>query len=450
MEATSTRRSAASRATASSRNVPAAAAIALLAVPAVAIGVMIAAWAVNMPSWDEWEMVPVLAHLHAGHFVWADFWNQHNEHRVLFPTLLLAGLAQLDNWNIVVECLCSLAVAALSFALVVGTARRTRIASAGFLIVASVIWFSPAQWDNWLWGWQIEWFMNVLGLMAVVFVLAQLAGGTLRARSVALLIGGGVLAQFSLAGGTLVWPIALAVMVLMGAERRHVLAVVGAGAIALIANYWHYTSGDSQGPSQVLHHPTYYVHYVLNYLGSPLQIPGSATTAPIAGALVLVLFLAANALLVRLNRQAFVRMLPWSALGTYAIGNAIVTGVARVRFGSAQALASRYTTISSLLILATAALLLTLHRQLRGARTEWRVDLARAVPVIAVAGLALVLANWAEGIRSAHTRHVNLLGVAACTRAPSPSASCLMGTYPRADVVAPRLAYLKMRHWAGY
>ena len=166
--------------------------MAVVAVPAVLAGALIARYAVNTRFSDEWELVPVLGHLHAGHFVWQDFWAQHREHRALFPVLLLAGLAQLDSWNIVAECFASLVVAVLAFLVLARAARRTGIGSFGVLLVFSLIWFSPVQWENWLWGWEVEWFLNVLGVTMVVWALSCRLGARLDRRGLAVLVAGGV------------------------------------------------------------------------------------------------------------------------------------------------------------------------------------------------------------------------------------------------------------------
>lgn len=419
----------------------------LVAAPAIVIGVMIAVFAVNTPFWDEWDMVPVLSHLHAGRFVWADFWKQHNEHRIVFPTLLLAGLAQLDSWNIVVECLCSLVIAGMSFCLLAGTAIRTRIASTGLLLAASLIWFSPAQWENWLWGWDIEWFMNVLGVTIVVFSLSRLVGGQLGAAALAALIGGGALAQFSLGNGTLIWPIAIAALVLMRAQLRQVLTVAVAAALAIGANYWHYSNPDKHSLSYLVEHLGAYVHYVLNYLGSPLLDSKAGLGVALIGAVILGVFVAANTFLLVRNREAFVRILPWTALGLYAVGSAVLTGLARVDLGPTQALSSRYATLSSLLLVATAPSLLAVRGTLL---QTGNTAGAQTVRMILAAGMALVLVNWAPALWRAHHRHDTQVAVASCTRASSPSPSCLLSTYPDLSLVTQRLRFLKTMHWAGY
>ena len=40
----------------------------------------------NVPSWDDWDMVPTLTHVQPVTAEW--LWSQHNEHRVPLPRLL--------------------------------------------------------------------------------------------------------------------------------------------------------------------------------------------------------------------------------------------------------------------------------------------------------------------------------------------------------------------------
>src|SRR5438128_1219761 len=58
---------------------------------------------VNLPYWDQWELVPLLAKLHDGQLTLADLTAQHNEHRIFFPRLIMLGLATLTRYNTVAE-----------------------------------------------------------------------------------------------------------------------------------------------------------------------------------------------------------------------------------------------------------------------------------------------------------------------------------------------------------
>ena len=58
---------------------------------------------VDVPFWDAWELVPRLDRLDSGTLTLRDVWGQHNEHRPMFPILLMLGLARVSGWNIGLE-----------------------------------------------------------------------------------------------------------------------------------------------------------------------------------------------------------------------------------------------------------------------------------------------------------------------------------------------------------
>lgn len=51
----------------------------------------------NVPSWDDWDMVPTLTGEQPVTLGW--LWSQHNEHRVPLPRLILLGLKGIVGIN---------------------------------------------------------------------------------------------------------------------------------------------------------------------------------------------------------------------------------------------------------------------------------------------------------------------------------------------------------------
>ena len=72
-------------------------------IPAFYIVYLISCYGVDIPSWDQWELVPLLGKMHAGKLSFADLWARHNEHRILFPRSIMLLLASLTDWNIIYE-----------------------------------------------------------------------------------------------------------------------------------------------------------------------------------------------------------------------------------------------------------------------------------------------------------------------------------------------------------
>lgn len=79
--------------------------LALTIAPPVIQFLYIRCFSVDVPWWDEWAFVDLLqswSRQDMGRVI-ALLWAQHNEHRPLFPRLIMLVLAQLTGWNIRTE-----------------------------------------------------------------------------------------------------------------------------------------------------------------------------------------------------------------------------------------------------------------------------------------------------------------------------------------------------------
>ena len=54
---------------------------------------------VDVPFWDQWELVPFLDLWASGTLSLGDLFSQHNEHRIFFPRLIMLLLAAATGWN---------------------------------------------------------------------------------------------------------------------------------------------------------------------------------------------------------------------------------------------------------------------------------------------------------------------------------------------------------------
>jgi len=55
---------------------------------------------VNLYRWDEWDVLPALFQRYfEGEWSASDFWELHNEHRIVFPKLILFGLGLPSRGN---------------------------------------------------------------------------------------------------------------------------------------------------------------------------------------------------------------------------------------------------------------------------------------------------------------------------------------------------------------
>jgi hypothetical protein len=419
------------------------------AIPIILLGVLLYVKTVNVPFWDQWELVPIIEHIRAGHFLFGDFWHQHNEHRLFFPQLIMVAAAIFSHWNTKVECLIGFVVAFCSFCLFMSVLiNRHKEITKKYLflllpLLLSIIWFSPVQVENWIWGWQIQWFLNVLGLMIVVFAIAR-AKKTFTRSDLALLIAGALLSQYSLANGTLIWPLAIVALLFYKVDWKKVLTIFIFGTLSTALYFYHYVSPPNP-KSSIFHNPFEYIHYVLIYLGRSLTFVDRLT--PILGLLLLTLFAGFILGSFKYSRRRFINGLPWFVMGSYAVATALITGLGRLGFGLSEAASSRYTTISSLLLVSIIVLAWE-NRDILKVITKRTYNFTCFAAIFV--GFGLCLSNAAWGVNSMNTRSQYMTDIKNCTHLADPSQICLLSTYPSITTVEPRLAYLKEIHWGGY
>lgn len=139
----------------------------VIVVPALWLGSLILRYGVNSPWGDQWDgTFPLFAKMQAGTFSLSDFYAFHNEHRIFFPSLISFFLARLIHRDIRAEllviwllaCVCAFNV----WRIATMTGNRNTPAHVFLLLTVSMLLFTPLQWENLLWGFQIGFFLPSL------------------------------------------------------------------------------------------------------------------------------------------------------------------------------------------------------------------------------------------------------------------------------------------------
>ena len=207
----------------------------------------IAHYASNVPSWDDWDMIPTLTRNQP--ITWGWLWSQHNEHRVPLPRLVFLGLDRLFGVDMRVTMYFDvLLVAALAAGLMTVAARLRGRASASDAFFPLAL-LSLGQAANLLWGWQLQFFASAL-LAGIALLAIVRAGNTLSIPSAGITVGlCALLLPLCGANGLgmvpalAAWPLALALLPERWthagvADRRGMLLLLGGGALALTAAYF--------------------------------------------------------------------------------------------------------------------------------------------------------------------------------------------------------------------
>lgn len=265
-------------------------------------------------------------------------------------------LAHLTGWNISYELMTNIFLAIGIFVALIFQMRETLRSIGGYKMgwlppTISLIVFSLTQWENWLWGWQIQVFLNVLAVVLGIIFLARAKFCWFYNFVAAILV---FVATYSFVNGILYWPIGLSILYVASLNRKKkekwlvIFWLMIGSMITLFYLHDHQTLGDKLTSWYSITHPFTYIIYVLSYLGSPV-ISFNPWGAAFAGIVGISLFCYLIKVLLYDRKIKPYHLIPYAAIGFYSIGSAILTGLGRVQLGSIQAISSRYVTFSNLL-----------------------------------------------------------------------------------------------------
>lgn len=406
---------------------------------------------VDVPFWDQWELVGRLDLMDQGLLRVRDVWAQHNEHRPLFPILLMLGLARASGWNTALEIAAGVIMGAGIFVIYFHhllVAWRSRGGAPLWLLPAiSLLVFSPAQWENWLWGWQIS---AIMGVLATVAALVLICGErSTRARD-SVAIACAVVATYSFAAGLVTWLVGALAIVLTPEDRRPSrLALWGGAAVVVFFSYfydYHAPAGHASlastldGPEGVWTVPL----FIAKYLGAPL-----ASVQENRAAVLGVIALTVYALMVTRGwslRRDPAFMFP-AAVGLQTLIVATVSAGGRAAAGSGQALSSRYTTMSAPMWV---ALLMLLALVVRTGLATARPQAGRAL--LAAAIILAALLSSATGWTSVPVAEARSAYLRPARRALITGRNpAMMGRlYPEPALLKERRAILRMLHMSVF
>src|SRR5262249_62358256 len=130
---------------------------------------------VNVPYGDEYFLSGLVKTLRAGHASFETFWLPHNEHRILIPRIVFTILLPAIGWN-------SVAIMVASWSAITGAALflfygfiqifdpskpRLWLVTTG---LSFLMFFSPVQRENWLWAFQLSFFLVQAAVVVSLFV----------------------------------------------------------------------------------------------------------------------------------------------------------------------------------------------------------------------------------------------------------------------------------------
>ncbi|MEG3862358.1 hypothetical protein [Microcoleus sp. herbarium12] len=330
----------------------------LYLIPVVLLIGFVANFSVNVPIDDEWRLASFFEKIAAGNVTFNDFWALHSNHRIVFPKILIAVLAFASRWNINYQLCLSIAFAVATF-IALYKLSSMQVKNPGdnlwhlANILTCILLCSLVQHENWLWGFQLAWFLVNFCFVSAVYALSsdRKLLPYLRIFIAAVFC---FIASFSLAQGLLSWLAAIPAVVAVegnaAQKRKRLIVWMLLFAVTCAVYSIDYHPSRKTSIISLLNKPLVVIDYFLSLLGSP--IARSPFISPIVGLLIFASFLFLGFHFGRKiseHREA----VPWLSIGLFSVLSALFITVGRSEFGAIQAIeSSRYTTNSILLLIA--------------------------------------------------------------------------------------------------
>ena len=357
----------------------------LYLIPLILLIGFVASFAINVPLHDQWHLVSFFDKIATETVTFGDFWALHSNHRIIFPKVIIAILAFSSKWNINYELWFSISLSVITFGFLYklsSSQAKNQEDSLFHLanILTCLLVFSLVQHENWLWGFQLAWFLVNLCVIIAIFVLNLEQKLLPKARlSIAAICCW--IASFSLAQGLLSWlaviPSVVAIEGSMAQRRKRLWLWMLLFALSCVLYFIDYHPKRQFSIVSLLEKPLVVVNYFFNLLGSPIvRLP---IVSGLVGVVVFSIFLffafhfGKNFTTAVFNWMKYGRgkvspypylqstenwyqeryATPWLSLGLFSVLSAVFITVGRARFGANHAIdSSRYTTVSIFLLIA--------------------------------------------------------------------------------------------------
>jgi hypothetical protein len=373
---------------------------ALWALPILCAFYLVWKHCVPVPFWDEWKTPGAqIASWYRGTLTFAELCSQHNESRKLFPRLIYLPLSVLSGWDVrhgIALVLGVVCVASVALYRLVRHTVASRAAAQFAFVIMNLLFFSPRQYENFLYGIQWETFFPAVALL--LSALVNLSSRSLRWKTIC----NGALAllsTYTFANGMALWVLAFPIDTTATPASPELsrqskvfwrLAYVLSAMASIGCYFFGYQHPAASPPfAAVSQEWPAVLRFFLIWLGSLFSV-GNPTAA---GAVVLLLFLtlaAAAGWLMARNRE-WRSHYPWLLLGAYALVSDAATAIGRVGFGLEMAADFRFAVFSVMLYIAIIGLAFSVYQQL-----ENRAYFKSAGRILAAIFAGVVLILWAS------------------------------------------------------
>lgn len=383
--------------------------------------ILIAKYGVNVPYYDEWAIPGQFLVLENHTF--ADYFAQSNESRALVPKAIFLAVSKLVGWQPKHYMFFGWLIVLVIFILIykicyrrVTRGRDQDVTGLLCLSLSSALLFSPAAFENWLWG--IQWVIFVPMLCALIAFHIQDRTQSFALRFFATILLN-VVAMFSFANGMLVWVISFPfwrealrwVAARRGSKGGTPRLVVWSllyllTAVIFVRIYFLDYQQMPAHPSfaHVLKEPWSVLKYFAAWCGGPFHL-GIVLRIVLGLLLIIAVFLMFFSIANRVRKQPgwktlhYLNMLyPSLLIIAYGFASGLTTALSRAGLGAEQAFSSRYLFHSGALLAGLIAAC-NAHRIITPRLPQPSYDYSRAFRGAIVLFLILFLRTWNHNYR---------------------------------------------------
>ncbi len=319
-------------------------------------------FSVNVPFNDEWVLVTFFNKLASKNLTFQDFASFHNDHRMFFPRIIFFLVGITSQWNVRLEMYLGVILSGLSFYLLFKISQNNqntnKIIFSLTNLITAFLFFSLIQIENWLWGFQVAWFWINFWIILAIFILTtqKICNPNLKLYLAAFCC---FIASFSSAQGLFSWLSLLPCILTLSKTKKNILFNVIIWLILFFICAVIYLDGYetvNKNSDTILNFQNILIaiNYFFTLIGNSLFLPKFNNTQLI-GLLIFITFISLNIIifiLISKNKINFYdQITPWISLGLFSLIFCFITTIGRFHLGVNHALASRYTTVSILLLI---------------------------------------------------------------------------------------------------
>lgn len=346
----------------------------LCAAPIAAQACLVPRFGVNVVISDEWSQIPFIRLVLDGGNWPASLFEAFNDNRPAVLRVLLAVSVPYTRWDAMPIMYLSVLVTSATLFGLWRLYRDTTDLPAWYFVPVAWLAVSLAQYQNLFWAFQITFLLTMCSAVWCLVAATRAGYGWL---ATSLLLAG--ICTFSSAGGALIWPVVLIVLV----ARRARFAAVATWLAVMAGTGALYLHGLRKTPMpDVMREAWRLIRFCLAMLGAPL-LPRRLDDASMAGAACVLGGAVVAGLLIKHRRRLTPAQWGPIGLGVFGLAYAGVTTLARLQFGDDFALTSRYISITVASWIGVYVLAIGLAH--RASARRWPVGILGAAMLIAAA-----------------------------------------------------------------